>query len=171
MSTPDDPIEIQKWVFPDYNLSPDEYLLVFASGKDQKSIVSHWETVVDWGDACSYLTVSSQLSPAWAMLGFNDSGWLAGFTGLGYGDGDDNTEINPTITVYSRQFFTIIDRATIEKLVLHMDYDDAFVAYLNGVEIARSNIGLPGSIPNYNQPADGLREAEIYHSYKMEEQR
>jgi hypothetical protein len=41
-----------------------------------------------------------------------------------------------------------------------MDYDDGFVAYLNGVEIARANLsGLP---PLFDQPSDGLHEALLY---------
>ena len=47
-------------------------------------------------------------------------------------------------------------------LLFHIDYDDAFVAYLNGSEIARSNIGTPGIVPEYDQTADTYLEAQIY---------
>ena len=43
-----------------------------------------------------------------------------------------------------------------------MDYDDAFVAYLNGVEIARDNIGEVGDHPAYNQLSDGFHESLMY---------
>ena len=29
----------------------------------------------------------------WTELGFNDTNWKKGITSIGYGDGDDNTEI------------------------------------------------------------------------------
>ena len=31
----------------------------------------------------------------WRKLAFNDASWLQGQGGVGYGDGDDNTIINP----------------------------------------------------------------------------
>jgi hypothetical protein len=58
--------------------------------------------------------------------------------------------------------FTLLDTAVISKAVLNMDYDDAFVAYLNGVEIARSNIGMPGDHPAFNQTSTGHHEATMY---------
>ena len=45
---------------------------------------------------------------------------------------------------------------------MHVDYDDAFVAYLNNVEIARSNIGSVGDHPLYNQGSTSLHEAQMY---------
>ena len=37
--------------------------------------------------------------------------------------------------------------------ILNMDFDDGFVAWINGVEIARSNLGSVGDIPAYNTAA------------------
>ena len=42
-------------------------------------------------------------------------------------------------TVYLRIPFTISDLSSYEKLSLRMKYDDGFVAYINGVEVARRN--------------------------------
>ena len=50
-----------------------------------------------------------------------------------------------------RKVFEIQDISQIISGVLHVDYDDGFVAYLNGVEIARENIGAPGERPVYNE--------------------
>lgn len=47
-----------------------------------------------------------------------------------------------------------------------MDYDDAFVAYLNGTEIARANIS--GQPPLFNQASDGLHEALLYRGLAPE---
>jgi len=46
--------------------------------------------------------------------------------------------------------------------LLNVDFDDGFVAYLNGIEIARENLGEYGNHVPYNQIADDLHEAEIY---------
>ncbi len=49
----DDIEEPFKWIFPNININPNEYLLVFASGEDQY-LIQHWETVINWGDSWSY---------------------------------------------------------------------------------------------------------------------
>jgi len=47
-------------------------------------------------------------------------------------------------SAYARVPFDVADRTAYESLTLRVKYDDAFVAYLNGAEIARSNLaGAP----------------------------
>lgn len=74
----------------------------------------------------------------WMNPGFNDAGWLSGTTGIGYGDDDDATVLddmrNAYTTVYLRHTFALDDLSDIDQLELRVDYDDGFVAYLNGVE-------------------------------------
>ncbi len=38
--------------------------------------------------------------------------------------------------------------------MLSIAYEDAFIAYINGVEVARANIGEPGETTDYDQYAD-----------------
>ena len=78
---------------------------------------------------------------------------------LGYGDNDDETIIPTTISVFIRKTFEIYDTDAIESVLLDIDYDDGFVAYINGQEIARSM--LTGSMPDYNQTTDGWREPNL----------
>jgi hypothetical protein len=124
--------------------------------------VHHWETIVYAADSWSYFVGTSQPPADWYTLGFIDISWAEGPGGIGYGDGDDATEIESTISLYMRIKFSILDTAVISKAVFNMDYDDAFVAYLNGMEIARSNIGTPGDHPDYDQTSTGLHEATMY---------
>lgn len=123
--------------------------------------IDHWETVVyndaDW----SYRLGDSEPASDWNTLSFDDSSWEAGSGGIGYGDEDDNTVIGSTISVYMRTSFELLEPSKIEYIVLHADYDDAFVAYLNGVEIARRLIGEVGINPTHDQFADGLNEAAM----------
>jgi len=51
----------------------------------------------------------------------------------------------------------VADLENIEQILLTMDYDDGFVAYLNGVEAARVN--MPDGEMLYNTPASGSHEA------------
>lgn len=141
------------WSFPNYLVDADKYLVVFASGKDIKEYPSYWETVITSGDVWSYLVPTSEPSPNWKNISFNDASWSTGPSGFGYGDGDDNTVLEGVQSVFIRKKFTVGDVSKIKEGYLHIDYDDAFVAYINGVEIARANITSDGS-PVYNAQAD-----------------
>lgn len=140
------------WIFPSFILNPDQYLLVFASDKDRVAPPLFWETVIDVGDEWHYFVPDSDLSIDWNTLSFDDSAWLIGKTSIGYGDGDDSTLVDEgTISVFMRKTFDITSTIQITDGILHVDYDDGFVAYLNGTEIARS--GLAGDNPVYDEVA------------------
>lgn len=109
-----------------------------------------------------YVIPNTQPQPTWNTVGFDDSGWLIGLGGIGYGDGDDNTVIPASNSIYLRREFLVTDVNEIESIIFNMDYDDAFVAYLNGVEIARENIGTPLDIPVYNAFSFVEHEAQLY---------
>ena len=65
---------------------------------------------------------------------------------------------NPSVTsAYLRMPFEVADASIFEIMTLRMQYDDAFVAYLNGVEIARGNI--EGN-PQWNSVAQSNRADE-----------
>ncbi len=159
----DDSLNTSKWIFPDYTLQPNAYLVLYASGRDLKQLPVYWNSIVDMGDSCVYFIPSENLQEDWKGLNFDDSTWLPGKTGIGYGDNDDSVLVpNSTLSVYLRLSFNLNDTSSIGALLLHIDYDDGFVAYLNGTEISRSNIGAPYSEIYYNTPADLDHEAVIY---------
>lgn len=122
--------------------------------------VDHWESVILEGDTWSYLVPAAELPADWTSLDFDDSGWATGPSGFGYGDGDDATDLGQITSVYIRKSFDITDLTSIEDAILSIDYDDGFVAYLNGTEIARAN--MDGSPPSFDQFTTGLREATLY---------
>lgn len=124
--------------------------------------IDHWETVVTFGSVCRFLVPTSQPDPSWILPEYNDEQWRTGPGGVGYGDGDDQTIIDPALSVYCRYSFEVTNAADIVQLILDMDFDDGFVAYLNGQEVARYLLGTEGSTPRWDQPADGLHEADRY---------
>lgn len=154
------------WQLPNTILSPGEQVLVFASGKDRwgaSVIIDHMEVPVYPWNWWTYLAPLSQPNPNWNEVGFDDSGWGSGPGGIGFGDGDDGTDLGGGIlSVYCRTTFNLTDPNDVGFMVLNVDYDDAFVCYLNGVEIARANIGTAGVEPSYNTPAAEGHEALIY---------
>ena len=55
------------------------------------------------------------------------------------------------------------DASTLIAAILHADYDDGFVAYLNGTEIGRSmNLGEPGTFVPYDEATSTDHEAHLY---------
>ena len=155
----DNPAEPYKWIFPVIEVQPQNHLLIYASGKDRLEWVAHWETVIDWGDNWYYFLGNNEPPNNWNQQNFDDAGWLSGPSGFGYGDEDDATEISPVISLYVRRDFTISAIESVLKILLHVDYDDAFVAYINGSEIARANIGSPGAPPSYDQGANQMNSS------------
>ncbi len=135
----------------------------------QVNQVDHWETLILHDQEWAYFVGTEQPPPGWYNSGFDDSSWLSGKGGFGYGDSDDSTILDPALSVYMRKVFTLNDLSAIAFLVLYMDYDDAFVAYLNGQEIARSNIGVPGVEPAYNDSSAYFHEARMYRGLLPEE--
>lgn len=149
------------WTFPSYVMSPGQHLIVFASNKNKNEAPLSWVTVIDEGDEWSYLVPTSEPDGAWRSLGFDDSNWGLGNSGFGYGDGDDNTDVgSPTTSIFIRKTFDVSNAIDIEELMLHIDYDDGFIAYINGVEIARN--GTVGEYPAFDSFADIIHEAVIF---------
>lgn len=150
----------QRYHFPSFLIPPGERVLVFASGSDAVPPVDHYEMPVNGNGIWNYSIGSSQLDSAWRSTTFDDSQWQSGAGGIGFGDEDDATVISPCRSVMLRQTFMVNDPSRILNAFLMIDYDDGFVAYLNGVEIARFNM-YPG-IPDWDDLASDAHEAGIY---------
>jgi hypothetical protein len=137
-------------------------LLFLIPAQGRAEGIDHWESILTTGSPCRYLVPGSQPGQAWSGPGYPDEAWTPGYGGVGYGDGDDYTTIDPAISVYCRYHFEVSDPGAIGQLILDVDFDDGFVAYLNGAEVGRYLMGLPGTVPGWDQPADGLHEAELF---------
>ena len=151
---------LNKWVFPEVIIPSNDYLLIWASGKDKE--IPYPRTLINRGDLFKYIIPEEEPDINWNKLNYNDTNWEEGISGFGYSDGDDATIIpTGTLSIYLRKEFTVNDVNNITSLVLDIDFDDAFVAYLNGVEIARENIyGNPPTFDSDEIPTD--HEAKIY---------
>jgi len=108
-----------------------------------------------------------------------DATWVTGPGGFGYEDGDDATVLNVMSnrfsTLYIRREFVISNSpGTNQQLRLIMDWDDGFVAWLDGAEIARSS-NAPGAVgtepaysaislqPNHEASAGGGNAPTTYN--------
>jgi len=154
-----------KWTFPELTIAPGKYLLVFASGKDRQDPPLFWNTIISKGDTWKYLVPTTEPAINWRNSSFSDAPWKSGVSGFGFGDEDDATIVQVPNSILLRKKFTITNIATVRQLILHMDYDDGFVAYLNGVEVARSQI--EGLTPRFDVIANG-HEAAMYQGFAPE---
>ncbi|MCF8226086.1 MAG: CotH kinase family protein [Bacteroidales bacterium] len=165
----DDLSMLKKWNLPDIKLTGDSYFVVFASGRDIYTDLSYWYTVINTGEEWRYHIPDEELSDQWKYDLDYTSDWMTGKSGIGYGDDDDSTIISPALALYMQKEFEIESFEEVTDGALFMDYDDGFVAYLNGTEIARSpNMGDSGRVVNYNAPAGAAKEAGMYTGLQPE---
>jgi 3',5'-cyclic AMP phosphodiesterase CpdA len=96
----------------------------------------------------------------------SSGGWKIGKAGFGYGDDDDVTVLPDMRGQYRflciRRSFELTGKEDPSKLGLAISFDDGFICYLNGKEVARDNVAS-GSL----QTAKGVRphNAEGKHRY------
>ena len=69
-----------------------------------------------------------KLSHKWKHIGFDDSSWLV----------DPNDLDNNYENLYTRQKFKVKNTALVTRMTLTVVCNRPFVAYLNGIEVARS---------------------------------
>jgi hypothetical protein len=130
-------------------------------------------TLVASGSTWRYLDNGSNQGTSWRLVGFDDSSWASGAAQLGYGDGGEATVVGygpnssaKYITTYFRRTFTVADASTVQALTLELLRDDGAVVYLNGVEVARSN--MPAGTVSYTTTASsavgGADESTFYTS-------
>ena len=124
--------------------------------------VDHWEAVAQDGTLWKYVVPQSQPVSFWTLGNYGEAGWSEGPAGFGYGDGDDATEIAPAHSIYLRHTFQVENLADFNSVMFAVDYDDGYVAYLNGTEIGRGNAGEPGEVLAWNAILDGWHEAVLY---------
>jgi len=114
------------------------------------------------GDACP-------ADGGWVEPGFDDVAWSEGCLPIGY---EQNLDICSGIegqkwTIFARKRFAVSDPTVYESLTLNLLYDDGVVAYLNGVEVARSVV--PGTVDPAacKEAASDFHEATEYESFTV----
>ena len=119
-------------------------------------------TLVKEGDACKIIVPTSDIGTAWLSVTYNDETWSDATTGIGYerssgyenliGAGGDieGETYDKNSTAYIRIPFSIDTIKGLSALTFRMKYDDGFIAYINGKEIA---FGNKPSLPAWNSDA------------------
>ncbi len=117
----------------------------------------------------------------WASPEFNDLTWQQAPGPIGYDSstprryapGTDLRSYLQSIytSVYSRIVFTAsaAEADATDPLSLVLDYDDGIVVYLNGIEVARRNLGTPGTVTPHTATATAEHDANAEGATGREE--
>ena len=134
-----------------------------ASGKDKPPE----KTIIPKKAKWDYLATDKKIA-SWTALDFEKTkDWKTGAAGFGYGDGDDATVIDMKNKVarllIRREFEAKEIPENAGDLILRIRFDDAFIAYLNGREFARSSVVTKrdGSVSVGSHEADKAEDFRI----------
>ena len=212
--------DLTKWQFPDEEIPPGGYLVVFASDKDRAVAGAELHTNFNLSGGGEYLalvapdgeTIVSEFSPEypeqydnvsfgvgtggglevvdlisesdtlvyhppieavpdWETFAFDDSSWASTTNGVGWGYADlpggsgttfeQDARIGRPISLrgstYLRYRFDVDSAAEVVTMIMEVLYEDGFVVYLNGEEVASSN--APAQ-PTFQSIATGSEEED-----------
>ena len=103
------------------------------------------------------------MTTPWQAAAYDDSRWSVGpgpfgfgtFTGVTLGTDLSGPLRNRAVSVYLRKTFTVTPAQATNGAALQLPvrYNDGFIAFLNGVEVARRNLGKPGMFAFHDQTA------------------
>jgi hypothetical protein len=97
--------------------------------------------------AWRYFNLDSWPGNSWMMPWFDDTAWKTGGAYLATKQETRGQEISTTLpssksayhTYYFRKTFIVEDVSQVTRMSLNVDYDDAYVVYINGQKVASSN--------------------------------
>jgi hypothetical protein len=145
--------------------SPVNAELTGTSEVTYRNAAAFIEPLIVTGDMWAYFKGAEEPPVDWNVLSFDDTSWSSGATPIGY-ETDSGYEgclatnlgdmRNSYISVYTRREFIVDDPSQLSGLTLTVDFDDAYIAYLNGIEVA--GYGAPEK-PAHDQPATESHEA------------
>jgi hypothetical protein len=127
--------------------NPAAEIATFGGGGGGQSPVTYMTT----GQVWKFLDDGSDQGSTWTETGFDDSAWQSGPSELGYGsDGEGSGTMvgfgpdsgNKFPTTYFRTTVDIPDPSVFVNFLLRLKYDDGIAVYIDGVEIARQNLGV-----------------------------
>ena len=97
--------------------------------------------VVDYGSTWKYLDTGVDQGTAWRAAAFNDTAWASGPGSLGFGNTPLGTTLNRAqkrTTYYFRRTFNVT--GAVSTATLDLLRDDGAVVYIDGTEVARTNM-------------------------------
>ena len=116
-------------------------------------------TLIRTGAVWKYFDAGNEPAGGWTNGNFNDGPWMMGPAPLGYGDGDEATDVGfgsetaaKYITTYFRHTFVVSNVPAYHTLNVRVLRDDGAIVYLNGRDIFRT--GMPEGPVGYSTLAN-----------------
>jgi hypothetical protein len=105
----------------------------------------HYQVLVPPKSEWQYRSSDHSPGQLWNRLDYDAAGWQVASAGFGFGGGRYTTSLEHleghSPALYLRHTFQIAQSDAVTELGLMVDYSDGFIAYVNGYEVARVNIG------------------------------
>ncbi|MCU0780866.1 MAG: CotH kinase family protein, partial [Akkermansiaceae bacterium] len=107
----------------------------------------------------------------WRTPAYSDAAWKTGPAPLGYGGGQTTTigfgpnSSSKYITACFRKAFSVANPAAITGLTINLARDDGAVVYLNGVEVARSN--MPAGTIAFTTAASAVVSGDTKYAFQV----
>ena len=140
------------------------------------------EDFVASGDVWKYLDDGSDQGTAWRGAAYDDSNWASGPSQFAYGetidikttvgfiDTDPDTGgTQKNATTYFRKKVMIKDPADFSNFVIGLRYDDGAIVYVNGVEVARTNLPVNPSFDTF--ATSSTPDENTFFDYKVSSSR
>jgi len=126
----------------------------------------------DWRFMAGTSEASLPDTTLWRTVDFDDSTWPTLPAPFWYGDGQPapGTQLDGMRDNYSsvflRRSFVLDQSSIVDELVLGAQSDDGFIAWINGIEVARFNMPS-GPIPHTGSASGALSEPIDFQTYTL----
>jgi len=125
------------------------------------------------------LLFAAKQNVPWGRPAYDDGDWSSGAAPLGAGTPPVGVTLSTNLTaqipgqatsLYLRTVFSASSTqvADVQPMQILVDWDDGFVAYLNGVEIARDRMDLANSFTPHDAVASSARSPGSYATYTLD---
>ncbi|MDR4496314.1 MAG: hypothetical protein MRK02_00010 [Candidatus Scalindua sp.] len=100
------------------------------------------------GEEWQYYKGDKDPGPDWKSSDFDASKWKVGSGGFGYGNNRDKVKLNDMKgrykSVFSRRVINVNNLDAIKKVLLNIDTDGPYVAYINGIKVCENSVRSTG---------------------------
>ena len=151
------------------------YGLSYGKGS-RDNPVTETKVLVPWPTNARWVAAVSDIGQSWQLNDFDDAGWNAAQTGIGFGygfpgfigEGGNTFTAMRGITpgAFIRIPFTLDNPAAVASMKLKLHFEDGVIAYLNGREVLSQS--APAS-PVFNSTASDNLNNEVRNGDPMKE--
>jgi hypothetical protein len=123
------------------------------------------------GSSWRHWNSASNPGVSWNTVGYNDDSWPVGIGHFGFGEGDEQTELNSNdISYYFRKTIDVPDVSLLNDVYMHLVHDDAAIVYINGQEVFRTELMPLGAIGHntYARQSNNESTENEFYTYKFD---